>query len=211
MQALSWARQFPAEVSAAVAVCGAAVCGGYNHVFLSALDATLTADPSWDHQIGAYTATPDPANLRAFARIYAGWGVGSTFYRDEVWRSVGFSSLEDFLVRSYEQGFGSSYEPDLLAQLTTWKSTTPDPARLDGLGKITAKVLLMPCTTDRYFPVDEIASREATLIPGAKLVPIDSPWGHRAGDPGRPGQETEKAFIRNQVHAFLGHSLQSSL
>ena len=64
----------------------------------------------------------------------------------------------------------------------------------------------MPCTTDRYFPVDEIAARELTLIPNATLAPIKSSWGHRAGDPSRPGQEAEAAFIRKHVHQLLARA-----
>ena len=30
---------------------------------------------------------------------------------------------------------------------------------------------------------------EARLIPKCRFVPIESLWGHRAGDPHRPGQE----------------------
>ena len=63
--------------------------------------------------------------------------------------------------------------------------------------------LLMPCTGDRYFAVDECAAREAALIPGATLLPIDSAWGHRAGDPGRPGQEEDAEFLSKHAAEFL--------
>ena len=42
--------------------------------------------------------------LKAFARIYAGWGVPMEYYRQEIWRQssrdgVPFSSREDFVAR----------------------------------------------------------------------------------------------------------------
>ena len=54
-----------------------------------------------------------------------------------------------------------------------------------GLKQVQARCVLMPCTTDTYFKVEEVANREVRMIPNAQLLPIDSPWGHRAGDPGR--------------------------
>lgn len=207
MQALAWARLYPEEVKAAASVCGAAVCGDYNDVFLGALDAALAACDG--------TEDSTAAHLKAFGRIYAGWGVGSPFYQDKVWESLGYASLDEFVVQSYEGGFAGADPRDLLAQVDTWRhcSSTPcgraAPAdRVDGsienaLKGVTAACLLMPCSTDRYFPVEEIAEREARLIPRSTLAPIESKWGHRAGDPGRPGQEADAAFVKEQVHAFL--------
>lgn len=193
MQALAWARLFPTELKSAAAVCGAAVCSDYNDVFLGSLDATLTASDG--------TAESTAAHLKAFARIYAGWGVGSPFYQGKVWATLGFDSLDDFVVRSYEGGFAAGDPRDLLAQVDTWRaaSSTPRGGRNaaagggssdgggggawntatieDGLKGVNATCLLMPCSTDRYFPVDEIKAREASLIPNAILAPIESGWG----------------------------------
>ena len=41
--------------------------------------------------------------------------------RRELWRGLGFASLEDFLVRSWEAGFVRRDMRDLLAQLRTWQ------------------------------------------------------------------------------------------
>jgi homoserine O-acetyltransferase len=35
-------------------------------------------------------------------RVYAGWGLSQAFYREEIWCKIGFSSLEDFLIGSWE-------------------------------------------------------------------------------------------------------------
>jgi homoserine O-acetyltransferase len=202
MFALTWAAMFPAEVHTAVAICGASRCNDYNAVFLDALAAALRADPAY-RDIG-FSARPN-RGLSAFATIYAGWGVGDTFYKQKVWAGLGFKSMEDFVQRSYiEDGFGGANACDLLAQLSVWRSSSGAGAPSDTeLSAVRARVLLLPCTQDRYFTVDEVAAREATLIQHAVLAPIDSPWGHRAGDPGRPGQEVDLLALRERVCAFL--------
>ena len=67
---------------------------------------------------------------------------------------------------------------------------------------VSAAVLLMPCTTDQYFRAEEVRE-EARLLPNAVFCPIESDWGHRAGDPHRPGQEGEYARIREAVARLL--------
>ena len=59
----------------------------------------LTADPAWRD---GYFAEPPVRGLRAMGRIYAGWALSQAFYREELWRTVGFSSLEDFLIAGWE-------------------------------------------------------------------------------------------------------------
>ena len=95
VQALAFARLFPEAAARVMCVCGAAGCEAYNAVFLEALLAVLAGSGNRDEK------------LRAFGTVYAGWGVGYTFYRDEVWRAGGFESLEDFVERSYVGGFAS--------------------------------------------------------------------------------------------------------
>ena len=97
--------------------------------------------------------------LRAFGRVYAGWGVSPAFYQRELWRLQGFSSLEDFLIGSYERGFMRSNANNLFAQSYTWQHadvSANDVYNGDlaaALGAIKARTVLMPCTTDRYFTV----------------------------------------------------------
>ncbi len=58
----------------------------------------------------------------------------------------------------------------------------------------------MPSATDLYFTPEDCAA-EAALIPHAQLRPIDSIWGHRAGNPYQ-NPDDERA-IRDAVHALL--------
>jgi len=140
-------------------------------------------------------------------RIYAGWALSQTFYRRELWRGLGFTSLEDFLVRSWEAGFVRRDMRDLLAQLWTWQNSdisANDLYRGDlqmALAGIQARVLLMPSATDLYFQTDDNRA-ELPHLKHATLVEIPSIWGHRAGNPRDNAEDT--AFIDRQVTALLG-------
>ena len=72
------------------------------------------------------------------------------------------------------------------------------------LAAITARTLVMPCSTDRYFTEEEVRDEVAMMDPArAMLAPIVSDWGHRAGDPHRPGQEADAEYLRQHVHDLL--------
>ena len=134
------------------------------------------------------------------------WALSQTFYRREMWRGLGFASLEDFLVRSWEANFLRRDARDLLAQLWTWQNgdiSANDLYRGDlemALAGIKAKVLLMPSATDLYFQTDDNRAELPHLKYG-KLAEIPSVWGHRAGNP-RDNPE-DAAFIDAQVEALL--------
>ena len=193
-QAYHWAALFGETVERIVVNCGSAKTAPHNFVFLEGVRAALQA-----------ARTPQDG-LRAMGRIYAGWALSQTFYRRELWRGLGFTSLEDFLVRSWEAGFLRRDMRDLLAQLWTWQAgdiSANDLFRGDlemALASIKAKVLLMPSATDLYFQTDDNRAELPHLKYG-KLVEIPSVWGHRAGNP-RDNPE-DAAFIDAQVNAFL--------
>ena len=193
-QAYHWGALFGEAVERIVVNCGSAKTAPHNFVFLEGIRTTLQA-----------AATPQQG-LRAMGRIYAGWALSQTFYRREMWRGLGFTSLEDFLVRSWEANFLRRDMRDLLAQLWTWQHgdiSANDLYRGDlqmALAGIKAKVLLMPSATDLYFQTDDNRA-ELPYLKYGKLVEIPSVWGHRAGNP-RDNPE-DAAFIDAQVEALL--------
>lgn len=193
-QAYHWGALFGEAVERIVVNCGSARTAPHNFVFLEGIRTTLQA-----------AATPQQG-LRAMGRIYAGWALSQTFYRREMWRGLGFDSLEDFLVRSWEANFLRRDMHDLLAQLFTWQNgdiAANDLYRGDlqmALSGIKAKVLLMPSATDLYFQTDD-NREELPYLKYGKLVEIPSVWGHRAGNP-RDNPE-DAAFIDAQVEALL--------
>ena len=144
--------------------------------------------------------------LAAFASIYAGWGVGEGWYVDARYESAGFTSADDFLRRSYLPAFASCDADDLLAQIAAWRTadaTRGAPSLAAGLASVRARVLLMPCDSDRYFTLAEAAREAEALGERCSLKPIRSAAGHRAGDPHRPELHAEYAFIRDAVRELL--------
>lgn len=203
MQAYHWASMFGERVQRIAVICGAAKCAAHNAVFLEAVWATLTADPAWRN--GEFVEKP-VRGLRAMGRLYASMALSQDFYREEMWRLMHFSSLEDFLVRQWEANYARRDPHDLLAQLWTWQhGDISNEPRFNGdlpaaLRAISARVLLMPGDRDMYFRVEDNA-RELTHLKRGTLTPIPSPWGHRAGNPLQSTDDYE--LIRSSVHALL--------
>ena len=208
MQAYHWAACHPDMVERAAVVCGSARCSPYNHVFLEGVKAALTTDPAFSD--GRFVAKPS-AGLRAMGRVYAGWAMSHDFYRDEVWREAGFSSLEDYLIRTWDGAFARRDANDLLAQIGIWQRGDISACPAFGgdidraLAAITARVLLMPGQTDRYFDPRDNADEIGRLVnaSSAELHPIPSIHGHRAGNP--VNNPVDRAFINAEISALLQH------
>jgi homoserine O-acetyltransferase len=205
-QAYHWAAAFPDDVERIVVNCGSARTAVHNRVFLAGLMATLEAAP--EHVGGGRFATEPHAALRAFGRIYAGWGLSQDFYRAGLHlAALGAPDLETFLRTGWEERFARRPAADLYAQLRTWDAG--DIAAHPSYGgdlevalrAIRAKVLLMPGETDLYFRVADNAAELPYLATG-ELCPIPSIWGHRAGNPAQNPEDI--AFVRQHVRRWLG-------
>ena len=203
MQAYHWGSLFGDAVERIAVVCGSARCAPHNAVFIDGVRAALTADPAW--QDGVFHGRP-VRGFRAMGRIYASMAMSQAFYRDELWRGIGFSSLEDFLVRNWEANFSRRDPSDLLAQLWTWQQGDISACERFGgdlpaaLRAISARVLLMPGDHDLYFRTED-NRRELAHLRHGELRPIPSVWGHRAGNPVQNPADAE--FIRVAVHSLL--------
>lgn len=182
-QSFHWGARAPELVRRIAPYCGSAKTAEHNQVFLDGIAATLTADAAFAG--GRYT-TPPLVGLRAVGRVWAGWGLSQTFYRDERWRGLGFASREAFVEEAYVASFASGDANDLLAMLWTWRHADVGAhARYRGdtaaaLAAISARALVMPSQTDLYFPPEDNA-REVALMPAAELAIIPSIFGHAAG------------------------------
>lgn len=185
-QAYQWAAQFPDMVAAIMPFCASAKTSPHNIVFLEGVKAALQADSAF---AGGDYASPPETGLKAFGRVYAGWAFSQTFYREGLYRELGFETFEDLLV-AWERDHLDWDANDLLAKLWTWQhgdisANDRYGGNLAGaLGAISARAILIPCTTDMYFPPQDNAN-EARHMPNAELRPYDSPWGHCVATPGR--------------------------
>mmetsp|Transcript_11061 Transcript_11061/g.17706 ORF Transcript_11061/g.17706 Transcript_11061/m.17706 type:complete len:246 (+) Transcript_11061:166-903(+) len=211
MQSLHLAALHPERVERVAAVAGGVRAGDTNKVFLESLRHTIMCARGWDPNTQWYGGVGEDrvATLKAFARIYAGWGLSSRFYEEKEYLNLGYKNLEDFCVNGYEKGFASCDINDLLAQVNTWRNA--DLANADAsfegcivkaLQSITAKVLWMPVTTDTYFLADSI-QKECALLRQGDFQPIPTNWGHRGGDPWREGQEKQLQQVQMAVKNLL--------
>lgn len=186
LQAYQWAAQYPDMVAAILPYCGAARCSALNYAFLEGPKAALTADPAWN---GGNYAQPPERGLRAFGRVYAAWAYSHRFFADELYRRLGFDTLED-LMRGWEDDHLGWDANNLLAKIWTWQHADISDNGLHrgdfkrALRSIRARAIVMPCSTDLYF-VPEDNAAEVQAMPRAELRVFASPWGHAVGSPGR--------------------------
>jgi homoserine O-acetyltransferase len=202
-QTYQWAVAHPEMVQRAVPFCGSSVTAPHNKVFLESLATALVADAAYAD--GEYT-TPPVKGLRAFARIYAGWGFSQAFYWREEWRSLGFTSFDDFLFGFWEQFFRDGRDPNnLLAMIRTWHTgdvgNTPgfDGDTQAALRSIRCPLLAMPAEKDLYFPPED-EQWASQFIPDGDVRVIPGVWGHFAGGGKNP---EDIAFIDAAIAEML--------
>lgn len=201
-QTYQWGCLFPDMVERIAPFCGSARTAPHNFVFLEGVKAALTADDAWAN---GWYEKPPTKGLRAVGRVYAGWGLSQPFYMQELWRQMGYSSLEDFLVAFWEGFFLPKDANNLLAMLWTWQNGDISANELYGgdfakaLGAIKARAVVMPGEMDLYFPVVD-NMREVEKMPNARCVPIPGVWGHFAGGGANP---VDTGFIDEQLKQLL--------
>ena len=190
-QAYQWAAQYPDFVDAIMPFCASAKTSPHNYVFLEGVRAALCADQNWKN--GDYTSPP-VNGLKAFARVYAGWAFSQTFYRESLYKKIGYESFEELLV-DWEEDHAENWDAnDLICKLRTWQTSDISIGPIyngnfeEALKAIKAKSILMPCTQDLYFPPEDNAIEAAYML-NSEFRPFDSPWGHCAANPGN-----DKAF-----------------
>lgn len=181
-QALQWAVSCPGRVERVLAWCGTARSTPHTVLVFEAMRAVLASGR--DFAAGRYAAPP-VETLRAVASVYAPWGLSQAWYRRNGWEQLGFDSREAFVSGFWQSAMAGLEANDFLAQMTTLQShdigATPGQADLaSALASIHAKTVLMPGSTDLYFPAEE-ASDNAAGIPGGQCQPVVSDWGHFAG------------------------------
>ena len=202
-QSYQWGAQFPDMVDAILPFCASARTSPHNKVFLEGVKAALTADATF---AGGDYALPPEAGLKAFGRVYAGWAYSQTFYRERLHRELGFETFEELLL-DWERDHLDWDANDLLAKLRTWQLGDISANRRHGgdferaLGAIRARAILVPCTTDLYFPPEDNAI-EAAHMPNAELRPFDSPWGHCVATPSREDSDFMR-FLDGCVRELL--------
>ena len=202
-QAFHWGSQYPDRVDALLPFCASARTSPHNRVFLEGVKAALQADCAFND--GDY-ASPPVKGLKAFARVYAGWAYSQTFYRDGLYRQLGFESFDALLV-DWENDHLNWDANDLLAKLWAWQhGDISDNDRYNGdfvaaLQGITAKTIVIACSDDLYFPPQDNAI-EVENISAGELKVYHSPWGHCVASPGNEPKFTD--FLDRAISHLLG-------
>ena len=185
-QAYQWAAQFPDMVNAILPFCSSAKTSNHNFVFLEGIKAALCADQNWKQ--GKYKKPPIDG-LKAFARIYAGWAFSQTFYRQDLFKKLGYNSIEDLLTDWENEHVENWDANNLLSKLSTWQcgDISVGPIYKNNFKKalksIKAKAIIIPCAQDLYFrPEDNLI--EVQYMPNAQINLYDSPLGHCVANPG---------------------------
>jgi homoserine O-acetyltransferase/O-succinyltransferase len=201
-QAFQWASLYPEMVPRLACLCGTAKTAEHNRVFLESLRAAILADD--DFRDGFYDAPP-LGGLRAVGRIYAGWAYSQDWYRAKGYQTLGFETLDDYLVGYWDALYEQRDANNIMAMTWTWIHNDISANAVFGgdlaaaLSAIQANTLLMPCMTDLYF---RTADNEAELqhLRNGRLVEIPSYWGHMSC----AGQnEPDTLFIDEQLKALL--------
>ncbi len=199
-QALHWGVLYGGDVTRIAAVAGSARTATYNKIFLNSLRLAIETDPHFD---GGYYMRPPLQGLKAFSAIYAGWGLSEPFYRNEVYRSLGSLTYQDFIETFWEPQFIRCDANDLLSQLWMWENADISDNRRfsrdfrQALSSITARTLLMPVDHDRYFPPED-AEFEHRHIASSRLKIVHSVWGHYA-----PANEDDQRVIDTEIARLL--------
>ena len=202
--AYHWAVDCPETVQRVAVICGSARTSTHNRVFLEGVRAALTSDASW--RAGAFDARPVDG-LRRMGRVYAGWGMSPAFYRQELFRRLGYDDVEQFIAGDWEARFLRKDGNDLHGMLRTWQDA--DISRTErfqgdltaALASIEAEVLLMPSTSDQYFRLED-SEAEAEHLRRARWHPVVTDWGHRVNVPSQ--NPVDAGFIDRHLVEFLG-------
>ncbi|KAK5099051.1 hypothetical protein LTR70_001201 [Exophiala xenobiotica] len=213
-QAYHWAVMYPDFVKRIVGICTSARTSGHNYAFLEGPIAAMTSSidyVAWKQikaklaegaEVGDHLKEVKPKKgLAAWARTYAAWLTSAQWFREREWEKMGCKDVEEWMDLR-EAGYAEWDADDLVTKARMWQmgdvgstkkgvvsqlrhAPGDDQALEDTLKSIKAKVLLMPCRTDQYFPPDD-SEDEMKHLKDGKLEVIESSWGHTAGGGANP-------------------------
>ncbi|PTB62048.1 homoserine acetyltransferase [Trichoderma citrinoviride] len=218
-QTYQWLTQYPDFMDLGVPFCGSARTSLHNQVFLEGVKSALLAAKgaaSAGSAAGesapmyrAWTEEERVVGLKAFGRVYAGWGFSQVFYRDKVYETeLGYKNLEDFMVNFWESWALAKDPENLLTMLHTWQAADcsdqePYNKNLElAMKSIKAKTLVLPGKTDLYFPPEDSEYEVQHMMEGVgQCIPFPSIWGHWAGGPGVSKEDMK--WLDGQLKALL--------
>ncbi|MGY0694603.1 alpha/beta fold hydrolase [Virgibacillus sp. FSP13] len=202
VQSFHWGAIYPNMVERIAPFCGGAKTWPQTYVVLDGMKAALLAAIKFDSdKLNELTST----DMRSVARVYAGWGLSQSYYKEELYRKMGFDSLEDFVGGVWENSFMKMDPHNVLAMLWSGQhadisaNTTYNGNFEEALRGIKALAYVMPGSTDLFCTADD-NEYEVKHIPHAELISIESIWGHFAG---RGINNADNEFINDKLKNLL--------
>jgi homoserine O-acetyltransferase len=179
-QTYEWAVRHPDTVRRAGVFAATARTPVQNRLFIDVHTELLRSDPAFAD--GSYAESEDVhLGLSRHAMAFAAASTTHRFFRDEVWRRIGFGAVEEFSLGFMRGHFAPMDPNNLLCQAAKWRdadvSRHADGDLAAALGRITAKVFVYPFGGDQFFPPEDHET-DVALIADARLRVIDSPLGH---------------------------------
>ncbi|MFP5022247.1 alpha/beta fold hydrolase [Pseudonocardia phyllosphaerae] len=179
-QTYEWMVRFPDKVRRAAPIAGTAQITPHDELYVTALCDAITSDPGFKD--GEYSSNADVVDgLKRHAGIWAVVGFSTEWWKQELWRGLGFGSKEEFLTGFLEPYFTAMDPNDLLCM--AWKWQHGDVARHAGgdlaaaLDRTEAVTRIIPIDEDMFFPVRDHES-ELELTPHATIRVVEDPAGH---------------------------------
>jgi homoserine O-acetyltransferase len=183
LQTFEWAVRYAPMVKRIASIAGAPRPSPWTKLWLkTVLEEPLTSDPNFN---GGFYASHDAmqGGLRRMGHGTALTLPPKPFYREgkELWRNLGFTSVEDSVSRFWEAFWLGQDPNDLIVQVR--KAIAADPGGtgdvVAALKKVTAKVLVIAFPGDPMFPPEE-GKLDAERVPNGRFVEIPSDFGHLA-------------------------------
>jgi len=205
-----WSVMYPDFVRNAVIICSSARTSNHNYQFLEGPKAALENAADYVDKSLITNSSEPSRGVHAFGKAYSAWLTSAEWFNQELYKSLGYETLEAWDHDITFKGYTGWDPEDLLAKLRMWQAgdiatVVPSGEKTleAALSSIKARVLLMPCLTDQYFRPDA-NEREARLIPSATLEVIPSVWGHVAGGGANPA---DASWMDHKIRVFLGRSV----
>jgi homoserine O-acetyltransferase/O-succinyltransferase len=179
-QTFEWAVRYPEMVKRAAPIAGTAKNTPHDALYTQSLMDAITSDPGWRNGwYDSHEAVRD--GLMRHAGIWAVMGFSTEFFKQEVWRGLGFSSVPDFMT-NFLHAYFCAMDPNALLTMA-WKWQHGDVSRHTGgdlkkaLARITAKTFVMPVDEDMFFPPRDCLA-EQKMIKGSEYRVLKSMCGH---------------------------------
>jgi len=178
-QAYEWAVRYPDMVRRAAPIAGTAKNTTHDFLFTETLVDAIVSDPGYAG--GFYrSATEVREGLLRHAKMWAVMGWSTEFFVAGRPAQLGFNSLDDFIV-NFMFGYFMPMDPnDLLCMAWKWqrgdvsRHTNGDLAA--ALGRVKAKMYVMPISHDMFFPPADAEMQFAPTPRGTHTTHLIQPF-----------------------------------